>query len=394
MPLTDAKIKQIKSAAKSQKLSDGGGLYLEVTSQGSKLWRYRYRIDKKENLFAIGEYPVVSLADARRKRDEAKILVKQGIHPAHNRKERRAAAANERLNSFQSIADSWMAERQKKGIQSQTYLDGIAVALNKHAYTHIGSLAIKTIKPAHILKIMKRLDDAGFASMANKVKSMISQVYRYAIIKGLADNDPTYPLRQAVEKPKTIHARPLSHRDMSLLLSRLTNYQGRLETAKAIQFLLYAFPRQAELRAARVGQFDLVAARWDVPAEVMKMRGPHIVPLSKQVVSLLSELIPKDAKPDDFVFTGIDGRGPMSRSTINAALRYMGFAAKEITGHDFRATASTYLNEIGYRSDLIERQLAHSERNQVRAAYNHAEYLTERKEMMQAWSDYVDALTT
>lgn len=392
MPLTDTKIRQAKPAAKTQKLTDGGGLYIEVTPLGSKLWRYRYRIDKKENVFAIGEYPDVGLAAARQIRDEAKLLVKQGINPAQHRKEQREAATNDRLNSFQAIADDWMAERQKKRLQTQTYLDGVAVALNKHVYPDIGGLAIKAIKPAHILKIMKRLDDAGYESMAIKVKGWVSQVFSYANIKDLADNNPTYLLRNAVKKPKTVHARSLGPSEVALLAERLSCYQGRPETVKAIQFLLYVFPRQAELRAARVGQFDLAAARWDVPAEIMKMGKPHIVPLSKQVVSLLSELIPKHAKSDDLVFPGADGKSVMSRSTINAALQHMGFAPREITGHDFRATASTHLNEHGYGRDLIERQLAHSERDQVRAAYNHAEYLNERTEMMQAWSDYVDAL--
>ena len=389
MPLTDIKIRQAKSGSKPQKITDGGGLYIEITVQGAKLWRYRYRIDMKENVFAIGEYPEFGLAE----RDEARLLVKQGIHPAHNRRERRELAASDRLNSFQAVADDWMAVRLKKQHRSEKYLSAIKASLEKHAYPDLGRMAIKAVKPAHVLKIMKRLEVAGHESMAIKVKGWISQVYSYAIIKGLTDNDPTYPLKNAIERPKTTHARPLGPVEIADLAGRLARYKGRIETVRAIQFLLYAFPRQAELRAARVGQFDLNAARWDVPAEIMKMGEMHIVPLSTQVVQLLGELIPKNAKPGDLVFPGSDGKSSMSVSTINAALRYMGYAPKEITGHDFRATASTHLNELGYRSDLIERQMAHSERNQVRAAYNHAEYLKERREMMQSWADYIDAVS-
>ena len=393
MPLTDTKIRLAKPSSKPLKLTDGGGLYVEITVHGSKLWRYRYRIDRKENVFAIGEYPEFGLADARRERDEARLLVKQGIHPAHHRREQRELAASDRLNSFQAIADDWMAVRLKKQHRSEKYLSAIKASLEKHAYPDLGRMAIKAVKPAHVLKIMKRLEVAGHESMAIKVKGWISQVFSYAIIKGLTDNDPTYPLKNAIERPKTTHARPLSPVEIADLAGRLARYKGRIETVRAIQFLLYVFPRQAELRAAKVGQFDLKAARWDVPAEIMKMGEMHIVPLSTQVVQLLGELIPKNAKPDDLVFPGSDGKSSMSVSTINAALRYMGYAPKEITGHDFRATASTHLNELGYRSDLIERQMAHSERNQVRAAYNHAEYLKERRAMMQAWADYIDAVS-
>ena len=392
MPLTDTKIRQAKAGTKPQKLTDGGGLYIEITTQGSKLWRYRYRIDGKENVFAVGAYPQMGLAEARRERDESKLLVKQGVHPAHHRRDQEHAASSARLNSFQSIADEWSAERIKKQHRSSAYLEGIRDALQKHAYPDIGRLPIKSVKPAHVLKIMKRLEAAGHESMAIKVRGWVSQVFSYAIIKDLTDNDPTYPLRNAIERPKTQHARPLSALEIADLSSRLTRYRGLPVTVKAIQFLMYAFPRQAELRGARVGQFDLKAGRWNVPAEIMKMRKPHIVPLSTQVIELLRELIPEDAKPDDLVFPGSDGKSPISRSTINAAMLHMGYAPKEITGHDFRATASTHLNELGYMSDYIERQMAHTEQNQVRASYNHAKHLKERTVMMQAWADYIDAI--
>lgn len=392
MPLADTKVRQIKPGEKAQKIADGGGLYLEVSVSGAKLWRFRYRIDKKENVFAIGEYPAVSLADARRMRDEAKALVKQGVHPAHYRREQRQAAAGERLNSFRSIADDWLDMREKKQHRTQKYLDEVRASLRRHVYSEIGGMAIRSIRSAHVLKILRRIEEAGHEAMAVRVRGLISQVFSYAIIKDLADVDPTYPLRNAIEMPKTKHARPLSAAEITDLMSRLGCYKGNAETVAAIRFLLYVFPRQAELRAAKVRQFDLDAARWDVPREIMKMRDMHVVPLSRQAVELLKGLIPEKAKPDDLVFPGSDGKSPLSLSTINAALRYMGYPPKHITGHDFRATASTHLNELGYRSDLIERQLAHAERDQSRAAYNHAEYLPERRAMLQAWADYIDGL--
>lgn len=390
MPLTDTKIRQAKPGLKPIKLTDGAGLYLEVTVRGTKLWRYRYRIDGKENVFAVGEYPAVGLADARRLLDDARALVKRGLHPAKHRREQREAAAGARLNTFKAVAEHWLEMRRKKQHRAPAYLDGIESALRRHVYPEIGGTAMRAVKSSQILRVLHRLDEAGHEAMAIKVRGWVSQVFSFAIIKELAESDPTYPLRHAIERPSTEHARPLSPDELTELGLRLSSYRGRYITAQAIRFLLYAFPRQVEMRGARVCQFDLEAGRWDVPAEIMKMRRPHVVPLSRQVVRILRDLIPEDAKPDDLVFPGMRKTDQLSRTTINAALRYMGYAPKQLTGHDFRATASTHLNEMGYRSDLIERQMAHVERNQSRAAYNHAEYFEERAQMMQRWSDWVD----
>ncbi|MCX6846048.1 MAG: tyrosine-type recombinase/integrase [Verrucomicrobia bacterium] len=388
MPLTDTKIRNTKPADKLLKLADGGGLHLEVRPNGSRLWRYRYRIDGKENLFAIGQYPAVSLAEARVERDAAKVLVKKGMHPSHSRHVERMSTKSANANTFEFVANEWIS---KKGPQwSPYYRSQVETFMKVDVFPHIGRLPIRNVTAAHLLEVIRKIEGRGAATVAVLVRQWSSAIFRYAVATLRADGDPAAALRGAIHKPRTEHRIPLSREQIVAFKAQLDRYGGYRTTVIALSLMLLTFVRTAELRKAEWTEFDLDNAEWRIPAHRMKMRNPHIVPLSVEAVDLLKELrnytggsgflFPNYRRPADC----------MTATTLNRALERMGFNGKESMGfsaHGFRATASTILNELGYRPDVIERQLAHAERNKVRASYNHAEYMQQRREMMQTWAD-------
>jgi integrase len=389
MALTDAKIRSTKPGALPIKLTDGAGLYLEVRPTGAKLWRYRYRIAGKENLYAVGGYPQISLTDARTERDKARALVKQGIHPAHTRQARVRLQVAENANTFEAIAREWI---EKRGANwSAYYLKQVENMLSGDAYPYIGNLPMRSIVPAHLLEIVGRVENRGAVTVAILLRQWMSAIFRYAVSTSRADTDPAAALKGAIHRPKVEHSKPLTQKQIPDFLKSLATYGGYRTTAIAIRLLMLTFVRTIELRGAEWAEFDLDRAEWRIPAGRMKMGEPHIVPLSSQAVELLRELhtltggrkflFPNYRRPTTY----------MTATTINRALERMGYGGK-FSGHGFRATASTMLNELGYRSDLIESQLAHAERSKVRASYNHAQYLPERKAMMQAWSDLIDEM--
>jgi integrase len=393
MPLTDARIRATKPAAKPVKLTDGGGLYLEVRPSGKKLWRYRYRIVDKENLFAIGEYPEISLAEARGEHDKARALVKQGLHPSHSRQAERLSTHLANANTFEAVATEWITK--KAGRWTPYYRRQVENFLGADVFPYVGKLPIRNVTAAHLLEIIRRIEDRGASTVALLVRQWSSAIFRYAVATLRAETDPAAALRGAIHRPKVKHRKPLTKGQIKDFIAALENYGGYRTTVIALRLILLTFVRTGELRKALWAEFDLVNAEWRIPAERMKMREPHIVPLSKQAVTLLRELQ---------TYTGGRGmlfpnyrrpRDCMTPTTLNRALERMGFNGKDSIGfsaHGFRATASTLLNEMGYRSDVIERQLAHAERDKVRASYNQAEYMVERKAMMQEWSDLVDLL--
>jgi integrase len=394
MPLTDAKIRNTKPDDKPIKLTDGGGLYLEVRPTGAKLWRYRYRIAGKENVFAVGEYfndkrgEHISLDDARTERDKARALVKQGIHPSHNRQAARLATHAENANTFEAVAREWIAK--KKPGWAPYYLRQVERFLESDVFPYVGNLPIRNVTAAHLLEIVRRIEGRGAETVALLVRQWSSAIFRYAVATLRADTDPAAALKGAIHRPKVEHRKPLSRDQIGDFVKALEGYAGYRTTVIALRLMLLTFVRTVELRGAQWTEIDLDRAEWRIPAERMKMREPHIVPLSRQAVELLREL---------HTFTGGRGmlfpnyRNPktcMTATTLNRALERMGFNGKDSIGfsaHGFRATASTILNEIGFRPDVIERQLAHAERNKVRASYNQAEYLEERRAMMQQWAD-------
>lgn len=405
--LTDSTIRNAKPVDSPFKLTDSNGLYLEVRPSGNKLWRYRYRIAGKENIFALGEYVKepngetaeqakariagghLTLAEARIERDKARALVKQGIHPAHNRAALKASQVAGNANTFEAIAREWI-EKKKTGWQPY-YLRQVENFLKSDVFPHIGNLPIRSVTAAHLLEIVQRAEKRGAATVALLLRQWSSAIFRHAVATLRADSDPAAALKGAIHRPKVEHAKPLTRKQIPELLKELDKFGGYRTTAIAMRLLMLTFVRTVELRGAEWKEFDLDAGEWRIPAERMKMREPHNVPLSSQAVELLRELhtltggqrwlFPNQRQPKQC----------MSATTLNRALERMGYGGK-FSAHGFRATASTILNEMGYRPDVIERQLAHKERNKVRASYNQAEYLAERKTMMQAWADLIDQM--
>lgn len=390
MALTDSRIRNAKRARKPYKLTDSGGLYLEVRPSGAKLWRYRYRIAGKENLYALGEYPDIGLADARIDRDKARKIVKQGIHPAHNRQALLVATIAENANSFEAVALEWIAQRRTKW--TPYYLKQVERFMKADVFPYVGTLPIRSVSAAHLLEIVQRVGKRA-PTVALLLRQWCSAVFRYAVSTLRADGDPTVALKGAIHRPRVEHYKPLTRADVPSFLKALESYGGYRTTVIAMRMLMLTFVRTGELRAAAWPEFDLDRAEWRIPAERMKMREPHIVPLSAQTVELLRELytltggqrllFPNYRRPKTY----------MTGTTINRALERMGYLGR-FSGHGFRATASTMLNEMGYRPDVIERQLAHKERNAVRASYNQAQYLDERRQMMQSWANHLEALAT
>lgn len=399
MPLTDAKIRNTKSEAKPVKLVDGGGLYLEVRPTGAKLWRYRYRIAGKENVFAVGEYfndkrgGHVSLDEARSERDKARALVKQGIHPAHHRQAERLATHAENANTFEAVALEWIAK--KKPGWTPYYLRQVERFMQADVFPKIGKLPIRSVTAAHLLEIVKLIEGRGAETVAVLVRQWASAIFRYAVATLRADSDPAAALKGAIHRPKVEHHKPMTRDQIGDFVQALDGYAGYRTTVIALRLMLLTFVRTVELRGAEWSEFDLDRAEWRIPAERMKMREPHTVPLSWQAVELLREL---HTYTGGRTFLFPNYRNPkacMTATTLNRALERMGFNGKDSIGfsaHGFRATASTILNETGFRPDVIERQLAHAERDKTRASYNQAEYMPERRAMMQQWADMVDSI--
>ena len=390
MPLTDAKIRNTKAGDKPLKLTDGGGLYLEVRPTGTRLWRLRYRIDGKENVFAIGGYPEIGLADARDAREKAKPLIRQGIHPSHNRQAERLANSAANANTFEAVAREWI--KKKAPSWTPYYLRQVERFMAADVFPFVGKLPIRSVSAAHLLEILNRIEGRGAATVALLVRQWSSAVFRYAVATLRADTDPAAALKGAIQRPRVQHHKPLSREQIGEFSKALEQYGGYRTTVIALRLMLLTFVRTVELRKAEWIEFDLDRAEWRIPAERMKMRESHIVPLSSQAVALLRELTTHTGGRRQ-LFPNL--RNPsecMTATTLNRALERMGFNGTDSIGfsaHGFRATASTMLNEMGYRADVIERQLAHAERNKVRASYNQAEYLEERRQMMQAWADYI-----
>jgi len=385
MPLTDVKIRQAKPGVAPIKLTDGNGLYLEVRPSGSKLWRYRYRLDGKENLFAIGSYPDVSLSDARGERDAAREHVRAGRHPSHVRQTEKAKQLAENRNTFKAVAEEWIEDRL--GQRAETYRNQCRRAFVNDVYPAIGRLPMREITAAQVLAILRKMDQRGATTLALQVRQWISAVFRYGVATLRADADPAAALKGAIQRKAINHSQPMSREQLGAYMAAVDRYKGHRGTVIALKLLPMLFTRTVELRCARWGEFDLDGALWEIPAERMKMRRKHLVPLPSQAVELLREL--RQITAGELLFPGMrDPSKPISPTTLNRALEYLDMKGWHC--HDFRATASTHLYEMGrWRPEVIEMQLAHADRNKTRAAYNHAQYLVERREMMQAWANFL-----
>jgi len=391
MKLTDTQCRNAKTKEKTYKLTDGNGLYLEVRPNGTKHWRYRYRIAGKENLYAVGLYPETSLADARAERGDARELVKQGIHPAHHRKIERIKRENAANNTLKAIAQEWMESRSTKW--SPKYRDQVERMLEQNAYPQLGRLPIQQIEAAQLLEVIKKVEARGANKYAILLRQTLSQIYDYAIATLRAEFNIAQSLRGAITVPRTKHHPYLKLDELPDFIKTLEGYGGQRQTVLALQILMRLFVRPVELYEAPWEEFHLKEKVWRIPAERIKMREDHIVPLSDQVLDLLEELQQLTGHSQWLFPNTRRPREPMGPTTLNRALQFMGYKGR-LVPHGFRGTASTILHEQGWSSDVIERQLAHAERNKVRAAYNHASYLKERTEMMQAWSDFLDGLNS
>lgn len=389
--LTAAAIRNAKPSDRAQRLFDGRGLYLEITPAGGRYWRMKYRHAGKEKRLALGVYPEVTLAAARALRDEARAKLRDGRDPSAERRSDRAGARLSADNTFEGVARAWLAS-QRRTLTPATY-DKAVRTLEANVFPWLGARAINDIDAPEALAVVKRIEARGANETAHRVKARMGQVFRYAIAHGTATRDPTADLRGALAPVVSrSHAAVTDPAQVGDLLRALDGYSGQLATRCALRLAPLVFARPGELRHAEWAEFDFDAAEWRIPAHKMKMREAHVVPLSSQALAVLRELHPLTGR-GRYVFPGIRTvTEPMSENTVNAALRRMGFDKDTMTGHGFRAMASTRLNEMGWQPDVIERQLAHAERNKVRAAYNRAQYIAERRKMMQAWADYLDNL--
>ena len=389
MPLTDVAIRHAKPKRTPIKLRDGRGLYLEVRPTGSKLWRYRYRNPqtRKETMLSLVEYPSVTLTQAREDRDAARKLIKQGIHPARAREAERAIRVADSANTFESVSREWLAKKGKNWKPRNR--DRIERALEREVFPTIGKLPIRSVTPAHLLAVMQKVEANGAPTIAVLIRQWAFRVFNHAIATLKADTNPAAgEIRDAISPPKPKSHPPLGRTDIPALEAALAGYAGERTTVIALRLLLLTFVRSIELRGAEWPEFDLDRAEWRVPASRMKMGEAHIVPLSRQAVALLRQLH-KITGRQRFLFPNARRPGShMAATTLNAALVRLGYKHR-FSPHGFRSTASTMLNELGVRADWIERQLAHKSKG-VRAIYNQAQYLTERRAMMQQWADLVD----
>ncbi len=391
MSLTDRQILALKPKAKPYKVFDGGGLHIYVSTAGGKLWRMTYRHNGTTRLLSFGAYPAVTLKMARDCRDDAKALLAKGIDPSDYKKTMKKLADTLAENTFEAIAREWHVKFSETW--TEKHRKNIMARLEKDVFPFIGKKPIAAIKAPDLLEIVRHVESRGAYETTHRAIQYCGSVFRYAIATGRAEHDISADLRGALKpRPSNHFATITDPRQVGQLLRAIDSYQGQFPVACALKIAPLVFVRPGELRCAEWREFDFDKTEWRIPAERMKMREQHIVPLSKQALAILHILRTVNGM-GKYLFPSIrTPERPMSDNTINAALRRLGYDSDEMTGHGFRAMASTLLHELGWNRDAIERQLAHGERNAVRAAYNFAEFLPERRKMMQAWSDYLDEL--
>lgn len=387
--LSDLAISKAKPADKPRRLFDGNGLYLEVTPTGSRYWRLKYRIAGKEKRLALGVYPAVTLREARDKAQDARRTLQEGLDPSLKRRQAKAEQRLAAATTFGAVSRAWFEEwkvgRAAKSVEKTEWLLSLARVLDARP--------ISEIDAREILEVVKPLHRSGRRESAHRLKQKISAVMRYGIAHGLLQSDPARDLRGALAAPITSNRAAVTDpKQVGELMRAIHGYSGHRLTEIALKLAPLLFVRPGNLRSMEWVELDLQRAEWRIPGDKMKMRDPHVAPLPTQAVELLHEAHTLSGR-GRYVFPSIrSGSRPMSDNTLNAALRRMGFDKETMTAHGFRAMASSLLNEMGWAPDVIERALAHKERNKVKAAYNRATYLVERREMGQAWADYLDSL--
>ncbi|HEM8703418.1 MULTISPECIES: tyrosine-type recombinase/integrase [Enterobacter] len=386
MPLNDMQIRRAKPEAKAYTLGDGQGLSLLIEPNGSKSWRFRYRFGGKPKMISLGVYPTITLADARSRRDDARKLVAEGKNPSEVRKEQKIALQTESESSFEMIANEW--HQMKSAKWSQGYASDIMEAFQNDIFPYIGARPVSEIKPLELLNVLRKIEKRGALEKMRKVRQRCSEVFRYAIATGRAEFNPAANLSSALEVHQSNHFPFLKADEIPDFLCALDSYTGSRLVQIATKLLMITGVRTIELRAAFWSEFDLDNALWEIPEKRMKMRRAHLVPLSAQALDLLNELKIMTGNYR-YVFPGRnDPNKPMSEASINQVIKRIGYAGK-VTGHGFRHTLSTILHEKGYPTAWVEIQLAHTDKNKIRGTYNHAQYIDDRREMMNWYSDYI-----
>lgn len=396
--LTVAKINAIKPAAKNQKIADSQGLYLFVqasqlptsgtTPERRMSWRFDYRFANKRYTLTLGAYPLIGLAEARNRHHEARRSLERNENPAQIKREEKLLRVAVNADSFASLANAWYKSKEPR--RSKSWKDTNSLYLRRNLIPKIGSLPITDVTRAVLARTLESAKDTYGVKTADRIRQTAVQVFDYAIRKSKVEANPARLLQGWEEIPAKVSHSPLAAEDIPKFIENVDAYPGELATKLCMKLLLLTFVRKSELIQAKWIEFDFSGASWSIPGERMKMKDPHLVPLTKQSLHTLSELKSLTGH-SDYVFPSVvSNEKPMSSSTLNVAFKKMGYAGW-FSPHGVRATASTWLNEQGFRADVIERQLAHAERNRIRAAYNRAEYVDERASMMQAWADFVDS---
>lgn len=385
-PLTNAAVQAAKPREKAYKLADGQGMYLHVAPSGAKYWRLKYRVDGKERVHAIGVYPTVSLLAARKARDAIKDQIRAGLDPSHEKRRVKLETSVRRTNSFEAIAREW--HDAKCQTWKPSYADGVIALMEKELFPALGARPIAEITAPELLGVLRKIEARGAFEMSKKSMQLAGQVFRFGVATGRCERDPTPDLKGALKTRKAKHMARVTEAELPELMRKIAAYDGEFQTRLALQFLALTFVRTGEMRFAEWSEIDEAKAEWRIPAGRMKMPSPHIVPLSTQALEVIRQLRELNGRWKWVFPSQSNTQKPISENTVLFALYRMGYHSR-MTGHGFRGLASTILNENGFESDWIERQLAHSERNDVRAAYNHAQYLSERRRMMQWWGDYL-----
>jgi integrase len=394
MALTDTFVKQVKWSGRpaGDKYSDGDGMYLHVKEAG-RYWRMNYRFLEKQKTLALGVYPEISLAKARKRRDKARELLAEGCDPSAAKQDEQQAKQAEAANTFERVAREWLEKTSAS--RAAITQDKVQTWLEKDVFPHIGHMPMRSIGPRDVLdKVVRRMEQRGVIDTAHRIKQLCGQVFRYAVVTGSAERDVTSDLKDALQKKvKVHHAAVTEPKAAGELMRAIYGYTGHPTTVAALKLAPLVFVRPGELRTAEWAEIDLEAAEWRIPGSKMKMGNDHIVPLCKQAVDILRSIQPLTGG-GRYVFPSIrTGQRPMSENTVNSALRALGYPTEVHTGHGFRATARTIMDEVlEMRVDLIEHQLAHTVKDPNGRAYNRTAHLPARRKMMQKWGDYLDKL--
>lgn len=388
MTLNIAQIKNLKPKDKSFKKFDEKGLYIEVTTKGSKHWRFKYSFAGKEKRLTMGSYPEISLKEARDKRDEARKQIRDGLDPSHEKKMVKLRQSIDAENSFETVARNWHNNQSQSW--TQRHADTVIKNLEKDIFKIIGFRPIAQITAPELLLALRKIEDRGALDIAKKMRQTCGQIFKFAIASGLAERNIALDLQGALKTRKAKHFNTIEAKELPQLVQKIEQYEGNIQTKLGLQLALLTFVRTTELRGAKWQEIDFENKIWEIPAQRMKMKTKHLVPLCKQSLEVLKSLqdingnrefiFPNRQNPDKFI----------SENTLLYAMYRLGYHGRA-TVHGFRSLASTVLNESGlFKEDVIERQLAHGERNKVRAAYNHAQYLDDRREMMDWWGEFIN----